>query len=330
MYLTFPYPEIYPVDIPDKNITAFLKPKETEHTEKSEEEVIKDGLRNPIGSPPISQIVKKGQKILILVDDYTRSTPTNTILPQVINKLRAAGISHNNITLLIASGTHRKMTLQEKIKKYGSSIVTNYPIKDHLWNNAREIVQLPKTRNGTEIWVNKALLNADFIIGVGHIVPHRVSGFSGGCKIVQPGVCGAVTTGQTHWLSALFDGPEIMGKIDNPVREEINEVGIKAGLKFIVNPVLDGEGHMVHCLCGAPVEAHREGCRRAMEVFGAHLSEKADIVIADSYPADMELWQASKGIYSADLALKPGGVIMLVTPCPEGISSEHPKIMEFG
>jgi nickel-dependent lactate racemase len=151
-----------------------------------------------------------------------------------------------------------------------------------------------------------------------------------GGKIIQPGACGAITTGQTHWLSAQFSGTEIIGRIDNPVRREIEAVAKAAGLKFIVNAVLDGKMKIVHCICGDPLEAFRLGARKSMEIFGIPIPEPVDIVITDSHPADLNLWQAAKGIYSADLELKPEGILILVTPCPEGVSVEHPQILDIG
>ncbi|MBN2245374.1 MAG: DUF2088 domain-containing protein, partial [Candidatus Aminicenantes bacterium] len=214
--------------------------------------------------------------------------------------------------------------------KYGKKMVESFDILDHLWFKEDELIHLGSTEQGTDIWVNKIIIDFNSIIGIGHIVPHRVSGFSGGAKIVQPGICGNITTGQTHWLSALFDGEEIMGKINNPVREEINKVGIKAGLKFIINTVQDGCGQVYKCFSGDPIKAFEEGCKAAKDVLGVSIPGKADIVLTDSYPADVNLWQASKGVYSGDLALKKGGSLILVTPCPEGVSDEHPEIAEIG
>lgn len=96
-----------------------------------------------------------------------------------------------------------------------------------------------------------------------------------------------------------------------------------AGLRFLVNVVQDALGRIVGCFSGHPVAAFEEGCRTSLEIFAAPVKQPADIVIAGSYPADVDLWQASKGIYAADLALNPGGTLILVTPCPEGVSTEH-------
>jgi nickel-dependent lactate racemase len=251
-------------------------------------------------------------------------------LPLLLDELSLAGVRPDHIRLLIASGTHRVMSTTEKVKKFGAQATADYVIFDHRYNDPNVLVQLPTTPGGTEIWVNRMVLEADLLIGIGHIVPHRVAGFTGGCKIVQPGVCGTLTTGQTHWLSAQFPGVEIIGKIDNPVRQEINAVASAVGLKFILNVVMDARGNTAFCFSGDPVQVFRLGAEKSLEIFGTPLAEPADIVIADSYPTDMDLWIAAKGIYAGDLALKEGGILIFVTPCLEGVSPEYPAIVEYG
>jgi nickel-dependent lactate racemase len=120
-----------------------------------------------------------------------------------------------------------------------------------------------------------------------------------------------------------------MGKRDNIVRGQIDESAKLMGLDFIINVVQDLEGNVVGLYCGDFIEAHKVGCEKAKDVFGVDIP-KADIVLTDSYPADIELWQAAKGIYSSDLVVKDGGVIILVTPCPEGVAVSHPEIEKFG
>ncbi|HCG63750.1 MAG TPA: nickel-dependent lactate racemase [Sphaerochaeta sp.] len=317
--------------IPQKNILDILEPASVNAHNTTDYDIVRESLLNPIHSPRLASMVKGCSKILILADDYTRLTPAHLILPLLLEELVAGGITINSITILVASGTHRCMDDQEKRKKYGDQIVNSIPVVDHVWHNPDSLQSLGKTAQGTEIEINKKLLEADFVIGIGHIVPHRVAGFSGGAKIVQPGVCGAKTTGQTHWLSAkYFSGKQIIGVTDNPVREEINEVGLKAGLQFIINTVQAGDGHIHSCFSGDPIVAHNEGCKASLLVYGAPVSGLADIVIVDSFPANVNMWQASKGVYSADLALEEDGLLILVTPCPEGVAHEHPEIEHFG
>jgi len=328
--IKFPYPEISSISISEDKLTGIIMPNIIKIDDRPIKEIIKESIRNPIGINSLSDLLHNMKKVLILIDDYTRTTPADIILPVVIGELIECGISRENIKIMVASGTHRVMTSEEKLDKYGKEIIDNFDILDHLWFENGELISLGSTEQGTEIWINKIITEFDFIMGIGHIVPHRVSGFSGGAKIVQPGICGNITTGQTHWLSALFNGEDIIGRINNPIRREINKVGRKAGLKFIVNTVQDGRGQVYKCFSGDPIKAFEEGCKAAKEVFGVNISNKADIVITDSFPADVNLWQAAKGIYSADLALKKGGCLILVTPCPEGVSDEHPEIIRIG
>jgi lactate racemase len=328
--IKFPYAGIRPVSISEDRLAGIAMPNNLRIDKKSVSSIIVESIRNPIGLTSLRDIIERESKILVLIDDYTRTTPIDIILPLLLEELEKYKVKKENIKIMVASGTHRIMTADEKLAKYGKKMVESFDILDHLWFKNDELINLGRTEQGTDIWINKIIDDFNFIIGIGHIVPHRVSGFSGGAKIVQPGICGNITTGQTHWLSAMFEGEEIMGKIDNPVREEINKVGIKAGLRFIINTVQDGSGQVYKCFSGDPIEAFKEGCKAAIEVLGVPIPSKVDIVLTDSYPADVNLWQASKGVYSGDLALKKGGSLILITPCPEGVSDEHPEIVKIG
>ncbi len=327
----FTYENIEPVEVPDDNLLKVIEPNNVQIDPRSIELLVTECLQSPIGMNRLCDELLGDENVLILVDDYTRLTPADKILPIMIKEILVSGVAKSNIKILVASGTHRAMNDQEKREKYGRYVVENFTVYDHIWYDDTYLESLGKTTHGTDVMLNSLLMESDYIIGIGHIVPHRVAGFSGGAKIVQPGVCGAVTTGQTHWLSAkYYDGKDIMGVIDNPVRNEINEVGMKAGLKFIFNTVQAGNGHVYQCVCGDPVCAHKAGCRAAKDVYGCEIDALADIVISDAYPAHINMWQSSKGIYSADLALKKDGVLILVTSSPEGVAIEHPEVEQYG
>jgi nickel-dependent lactate racemase len=329
MRINFPYSGIDSIEIPDQNLLGIFAPSTVE-IEKSEEEIIEEALLQPIGSSPLREILEWCQDVLILVDDYTRPTPTQKILPRLIKELERGGIKREGIRFLIASGTHRPMTEEEILKKFGKEIPKQYLILNHHWWDSSQMVYLGETPSGIPIHINRLVEEVDLIIGVGQIVPHRVSGFSGGGNIIQPGICGEETTGKTHWLSAQFDGWEVLGRITNPVKKEIERVAEKAGLEWIINTIQDGTGRLVGVVAGDPVHAYREGAAKSREVYQSLLPEEADIVIADSHPYDSELWLAAKGIYAAELAVKKRGVVILITSCPEGISVSHPEILEWG
>jgi len=329
MRISFPYRDLGSLDVPEQNLLGIFSPSIVK-VEKSEEQIIEEALSHPIGSLPLTQILKGREKVLVVVDDYTRSTPVQKILPCLIKELERAGVKKDGIQILVALGTHRPMTEEEMIEKFGQELSKQYSIINHSWWDPSQLVNLGETEKGTPILVNRMVKEVDFIVGIGQIVPHRVSGFSGGCNIVQPGICGEETTGKTHWLSARFRGREILGKIENPVKEEIERVALKAGLKWIINTIQDGSGRLVAAVAGDPIHAYRIGAKRSLEVYRSELPGEADIVIADSHPYDSELWLASKGIYASELAVKQGGVVILVSPCPEGVSPSHPEVLEFG
>jgi nickel-dependent lactate racemase len=329
LHISFPYHDIKPLEIPDKNLLGIFSPSVV-RVEESQEQIIENAFSHPIASAPLKQLLRGHENVLIVVDDYSRTTPVEKILPALIGKLDHIGIKTNRIKILIALGTHRPMTEEEIIKKFGKNISERYSILNHHWWDSSQLSYLGETEGGTAIFVNRLIKEADFVIGVGQIVPHRVSGFSGGGNIIQPGICGEETTGKTHWLSAQFPGREILGRIENPVKEEIERVSQKAGLNWIINTTQDGSGRLISVVAGDPVQAYRIGAKRSLEVYQSQLPQEADIVIADSHPYDSDLWLAAKGVYASELAVKQGGVVILITPCPEGISPSHPEVLELG
>ena len=329
MQINSPYPQINSIDVPDGNLLGIFSPS-TVKVERSEEEIIDEALSHPIGSDPLPQMLKGCKSILIVVDDYTRHTPVQKILPRLIGKLGEAGVRPSGIQILVALGTHRPMTEKEITEKFGKNISKSHSILNHTWWDSSQLSNFGETEKGTPILVNRMAKEVDLIIGIGQIVPHRVSGFSGGGNIIQPGICGEETTGKTHWLSAQFKGREILGKIENPVKEEIEQVAQRAGLKWIINTIQDGSGKLIEVVAGNPIQAYRTGAKRSFEIYQSNLPQEADIVIADSHPYDSDLWVAAKGIYAAELAVKQGGIVILVTLCPEGVCLSHPEVLEWG
>jgi nickel-dependent lactate racemase len=329
MEIYLSYKNMPPFNVPSKNLLGVYEPKETSTT-KTENEIIKEGLITPIGTPRISEMVDKDDRVLIIADDHTRPTPASKILPFVIEELRRGGVGKKNIEVLIGVGTHRGMTDEELINKFGKKLFEEIKITNHEWKDERKLKYIGVTSLGTKIWVNKKLSEANFKIGLGRIVPHSVVGFSGGAKIIQPGVCGGETTGQTHWQSALCR-EEIFGKFENPIRQEIDAVARKVGLNVIVNVVQDRSGKVIKLVAGDLVKAHREGAKISKAIYGVKTPSLADIVITDSYPCDLELWQAVNCIFAAGLVVKRGGIIIVVASCPEGIvKTEHPEVSKYG
>jgi len=328
MKVEFGYPGIPSLEINDSNLIGVYQPNPY-RCDTKEEVVIQKGLANPIGTRPLKDLVKPEDRILILVDDYTRTTPAWKILPLVLEELRSVGFKHQNISILIAQGTHRKMSVKDKEKKLGKSILKQISVYDHEWNNEKALKYIGDTDSGIPVWINKLVGEFDFIMGIGHIVPHNEAGFSGGAKIIQPGICGRLTTEATHWMSASYNVSDLMGKAEGPVRREIEKIAKRVGLKFIINVVEDHQGRIIGLFCGDPVLAFRQGAKVSSEIYGVRIPRRSDIVVIDSYPCDTDFWVAAKAVFAASLAVRKGGVMVLVTPCPEGIAPEHPDIVNY-
>jgi len=311
-------------EVPDGNLIGVYQPPCPEAA-ADPLGMIRQAIANPIGSASVRELAGECKRILIITDDYTRKTPVKDILSILIPELGTG----KDITILIALGTHRFMTDQEMQSKFGD-LIGRFRIVNHEWRNEDALADFGTTDEGTPIRVNKAVLEADLVIGIGQIVPHRIAGFSGGGKIIQPGICGRETTAETHWRSAMFPGSEILGIADNPVRLEIERVAQKAGLRFIVNAVCNTDGGLIGVFAGHPVAAHRAGAELSKQVYGIKIPEPADIMVIDSYPMDIELWQGAKALYAGELAVKKGGVAILISPCPEGVSRTHRLILEEG
>ena len=317
------------MEVAQANLLAILEPRALEPS-KPVEQLVEDALDHPIGSPAIEELVSPAARVLILVDDITRQTPAWAILPAVLRRLNQRGCPAGNVKILIAAGTHALMSPEEVEKKLGPKIPHQHQVVIHHWQNDENLRRIGVTADGTPVRVNRLLGESDVVMGVGQIVPHRVMGYTGGASIVQPGVSGREVTGYTHWMSALYAGREILGIAENPVRQEVESIARLAGLRFIVNVVMDARHRVIQVVAGDIVAAHRKGADYSRTIYGMPQAALADIVMTESYPADYDLWQAAKGIYSAELAVREGGVVIIVTPCPHGVSTEHPEVERLG
>jgi nickel-dependent lactate racemase len=329
MISPFSYPGVPPVEIPEANFLATLIPREIEPP-KPLESLVEEALDHPIASPRLEEYASPSTRVLVLVDDTTRQTPAWALLPSVFRRLEQRGCPRENIKTLIAAGTHAPMSPQDIEQKLGWRIPREYAVLTHHWKAEENLRTLGETADGTPIRVHRLLGESDLVIGVGQIVPHRVMGYTGGGAIVQPGVCGGEVTGYTHWKSALYSGQEILGIAENPVRQEVEQIARRAGLRFIVNVVMDGRHRVIHVVAGDPVAAHRQGAEHSRPIYGVSQPELADIVVVESYPTDVDLWVAAKGIYAAELAVREGGVVILVSPCTHGVAPEHPDVERIG
>ncbi|MDQ1279817.1 MAG: lactate racemase [Thermoproteota archaeon] len=326
--VTIPYgDDEVTLELPTKNILCISSPNDVPGVENEKEEVLR-AIKKPFGCQSLFNNIKRCNNVIIISDDNTRITPVHLIIPACLDQLNKIGVEDGDIRVITALGTHRRMTDKEIKEKVGSEVSKRVEIGNHDFQNHEKLVDLGITPQGTPISINKDVLEADFVIGIGNIVPHHIPGWAGGAKIIQPGVSGEVTTAETHLLG-VRQSHSLLGETENVVRSEMEMIAQKAGLKAIINTILNREGRIVRVVAGDPIKAFREGVKEARKVCEVSLPARADIVLSGSHPCDIEFWQAGKSLYSSDLAVKDNGTIIVVTPCFEGVSKMHPEVIDF-
>ena len=313
--------------VPERNLLGVLSPQPFPANPDPVGE-IRRALANPIGMPGLRDAAKNAKTVVIAADDLTRQTPMKLIIPEILAELNRAGVRDEQVTILIALGTHRPMTAAEITAHFGEAVTRRVKVVNHPWQDPAQMADLGETSNGTPVQICRLALEADFLIGLGSIVPHHIPGFSGGAKIVQPGISGAATTGATHFLSPRTRR-SYLGSGENPVRTEMETIAERVGLKAILNVVLDPKGDLLRAFFGDFRAAHRSGVEFSRKVYGVAYQTPADIVIAGSHPCDIEFWQAHKSLYPADMLVRDGGTIIVVTPCPEGVSRTHQNMLQY-
>lgn len=330
MKIDFPYPgyeNIRPAEVPDQNLIGIFAPRAIDTVDESA--VMQRGMAAPFGAPRLRDAVSRDNSVLVLIEDGTRGTPIPKVMPFVLAELRAAGVPECAVALLTCQGTHRKMTSNELRKKLGD-YYGRFPVYQHQWLDQLSLHEFGRLTDGTRVTANKLLKEADFVLGLGEIVPHRIKGFSGGAKIAFPGVAGKEMQERSQWMAARRMSETVMGIAENPMRLAMEEAAEMAGLRYIVNVVTDAKKQIVGCFCGHPVAAHRAGCKVSREINAAPMPRRADIVLIDSHPADRDFWQSAKAVYSGTMAVRDGGTLIVVAPNPEGVADNHPNLLAIG
>lgn len=288
------------------------------------EECLREALLHPTGTPPLRELARGARSVLILCDDLTRDTPADRILPPLLRELAQGGVYEEAVTILFATGSHRALSPREVTAKVGERVARSVASVSH--DPGGNLVSVGVTSAGTALRVNPLVKAADLVLAVGSILPHRYCGWSGGGKIVLPGVSSLEAIAAMH-LRVTRDSSIRLGAPDNAARREMDEAARLAGLQFLVNVLVNADGAVADLVAGDPVHAHRLGVEKALRLFGTSVPE-ADIVIAGAHPEDRDLWQAGKALYAAELPLRPDGEIILVASMDEG-TGEHREFAEL-
>lgn len=287
---------------------------------KSEQELIEDALEHPIGSKRLREIVKPGEKVVIVTSDITRPMPTDRVLPHILKELYEAGIKKKNIRIVFALGIHRRHTEEEQVRLVGREMTDGLCFED---STPCECTCVGTTSRGTPVEISANVAEADRIICLGNIEFHYFAGFSGGGKALIPGVCSRKTIEYNHRL--MLDPKAEAGRLDgNPVREDIDEAAGLCGIDFILNVVLSEKKEIVYAVSGDYIKAHREGCRYVRAAYGMEIGYQADIAVVSQggAPKDLNLYQLQKALDNVKYAVRDDGIIILCGACQEGFGDD--------
>ena len=267
------------------------------------------------------EIIRSNSHVAIAINDHTRPVPNNLMLPPLLLELHRYGIEKKNIIFLISTGTHKKLTKKEIASILPQNIINEYRIVCHNCDS-NSLVYLGKTKIGTPISVNPYFAEADIKIVTGNIEPHHFMGYSGGVKSAAIGLTSRETITKNH--SLIFHPKSFIGEFEeNPMRQDIEEIGEIIGVDYALNTVLNWNKEIVDVFWGKPSDVIRKGVICAQQICQVPIKKKYDLVIssAGGFPKDINLYQAQKAITHASLIAKRGAVIILIAACAGGIGN---------
>lgn len=300
-------------------------------------QAVLDAIYHPIDSKPLNELLQPGQKVAFICNDPTRVANSHDFMPILVKELNKMGIKDEDMRIVFALGTHRKMTQEEMIEAVGEDVAKRLPMYNSDCNKQENFEYFGETSFGTPVWLNKLICDVDLVIMTGTIVHHFFSGFGGGRKAVLPGVAAMETIRRNHSLMMSPDAQ--LGKLHgNPVYEDQME-GVRLFAKehrmFLFNAILDAKKQFLKIFAGDWEKAHLEACKFVDKVYGVEIDAPADIVIAScgGYPKDINVYQLQKTMDNAWCAVKDGGVVIIIGECEEGSGSaalekalqEHPS-----
>jgi nickel-dependent lactate racemase len=309
------------VNLPDERTTV-IEPLYAEGL-PDEKEAVKRALENPIDSPPLASFDSKEKRIAIAVCDVTRPMPSRVVLPEILEQLE--DVPNEKITILVATGTHRPSTRPELEEMLGTDLLEEYCVLNHDSKDPNGLEEFGQCGDGTPIWLNRRWLEADVRITTGFVEPHFFAGFSGGPKLVAPGLAGIETIMSLHSARLIGHPDSTWGVVEkNPLHRAIREVAASTGVTFAVDVTINRNRQITSVFAGELFEEHRQACAVAQSNAMQAVSSPFDIVVTTNsgYPLDLNLYQAVKGMSAAARIVREGGVIICAAECSDGIPQD--------
>lgn len=311
-----------PVELPD-NVLGPLEIRPTPPL-SDPAHAIRHAIQNPIGTKPLAELAKGRKNACILICDITRPVPNPLILPPLLEILEANGIARRDILILVATGLHRPNEGAELEEIVGRHVMANYRIENHHGKVLEEHAYLGTTPRGVPVYLDHRYVDADLKITTGLIEPHLMAGYSGGRKVICPGIAALETVKVWHGPDFLEHPKADCGILEgNPVHEENTRIAKMAGCDFIVNVCIDGRRQVTGVWAGDMEKAWHEGVKFCENIVKVTMPKPVDVVVTScaGYPLDTTWYQAVKGLTGALPIVKQGGTIILAASLSEGLGS---------
>ena len=279
-------------------------------------------IRAPLGRPPLRELLRRGQTVAISVCDITRAQPRQEMLAALFEEM--PDIPADDITILIATGTHRTNTPAEVEQMLGADIARRYRVVNHDSRDRASLAYVGKTTTDVPVYLNRAWIDADIKITTGFVEPHFFAGFSGGPKMVAPGLAGLETVLVLHDARRIGHPDATWGVTDgNPIHDDVREIARLVGVDFAVDVTLNREQKITAVFAGDLLAEHRAACAAARRDAMRAVESPFDVVLTTNsgFPLDQNLYQAVKGISAAAKVVKPGGTIVCAAECRDGLPS---------
>lgn len=282
---------------------------------------VEAALDSPVGTPSLEELLaaKKPEKVVVIVNDITRPTPYELLLPPVLERFARAGIADDMVTFVVATGIHAPHTDEQNVQVYGEKIAGRFRIVSHVADDPGSLVSAGTLSTGSELRINRLVMDADFVLALGVVAPHYFAGYSGGRKSILPGVAWKRTVERNH--SRMVQLVDNLPDLDsNPLNLEMIEAARMVGVDMILNVVVNENKDVVKVVAGDVVEAWKKAVAVSASLYEVPLKGLADVTIASAcgHPRDINVYQAQKALDHADKATRKGGTIVLLADCPAG------------
>ena len=285
---------------------------------------MESALRQPIGSSRLKELARESHSAVIVTCDRTRGVPSQVTVPLMVEELRSGGMDSDRIKVLVATGLHKGETMIDVEERLGKELLGNLRVEIHDSDDHAHLVELGKLSSGTPLCLNRSVIESDLVIVESNVEPHFFAGFTGGSKVILPGVAGTDTILRNHCWHNIDHPTSRSGIVENPIRAEANEALRHLSRIFALNVVLDSEKRIVYATAGDPISSFNAAAESVSLHSRVQIEDPPDVVITTNggYPLDRNVYQCVKGIAVPERILHEDSRIIMVSECTDGVGHQ--------